>query len=208
LKQENGIHDKPNFIEILYMITIVSGLPRSGTSMMMNMLKAGGMSLLVDGIREPDKDNPSGYYEYEPVKNLKEGEVAWLSEASGKAVKVISYLLFNLPDNFQYRIVLMNRPLAEVLASQRKMLKNRGQASEKKDEKQLEVVFSKHLDQVRDWVSHNSYVNLIDVHYNHMIDDPKFGALLINRFLGNALDVEKMIQVVNPILYRQRIEDH
>lgn len=175
--------------------------------MMMNMLNAGGMNLLVDGIRKPDKDNPSGYYEYERAKSLKEGDAAWLSEASGKAVKIISYLLLYLPENFQYRIVLMNRPLAEVLASQRKMLKNRGQSSEKKDEKQLEVVFSKHLDQVRDWASHNSHVDLIEVHHNSVLDDPKSNALVVNRFLGNTLNVGNMIHVVNPLLYRQRIED-
>src|ERR1043165_1737839 len=108
-------------------ITVVSGLPRSGTSMMMKMLEAGGMSLLVDNLRTADDDNPAGYYEFEPVKKLSQGDFDWLEEAQGKAVKVIAALLADLPSAYTYQIIFMRRDMFEILASQNKMLLNRGE---------------------------------------------------------------------------------
>src|SRR3990167_393038 len=99
------------------MIVIVSGLPRSGTSLMMQMLRAGGMSLLIDDQRPADADNPHGYWEYEPVKRLQHDN-SWLPQAEGKAVKVVSALLQYLPPRHTYKIIVMHRPMQEVLASQ------------------------------------------------------------------------------------------
>ncbi|HNY87520.1 MAG TPA: hypothetical protein PKN23_13545, partial [Candidatus Hydrogenedentes bacterium] len=106
-------------------IVVVSGLPRSGTSMMMRMLAAGGMPLFTDGVRAADSDNPLGYFEHEAVKRLRE-DASWVPGAAGKAVKVVSALLPALPEGFQYRVILMRRPLEEVLASQRRMFGRRG----------------------------------------------------------------------------------
>ena len=89
-------------------VTIVSGLPRSGTSMMMKMLEAGGIELLIDRVRVADADNPKGYYEFERVKQI-ETDQAWLPEAQGKAVKMISALLRHLPADCRYRIIFMER---------------------------------------------------------------------------------------------------
>ena len=97
-------------------ITIVSGLPRSGTSLMMQMLEAGGMPVLTDGIRDADEDNPRGYYELEAVKRTKD-DPAWLHGAPGKVVKMIYLLLYDLPTTYNYRIIFMRRPLSEVVAS-------------------------------------------------------------------------------------------
>ena len=108
-------------------VVVVSGLPRSGTSLMMQMLEAGGVPILTDGERACDADNPKGYYEYEPVKALQNGDSDWLDKAEGKAVKVISFLLRHLPQKHRYRVVFMNRNLDEVLASQEKMPVTRGQ---------------------------------------------------------------------------------
>ena len=105
-------------------ITVVSGLPRSGTSMMMKMLEAGGVPLIIDNLRTSDEDNPAGYYEFEPVKKLGKGDSGWLADAQGKAVKVIAALLVHLPAAYTYQIIFMHREMSEILASQRKMLLN------------------------------------------------------------------------------------
>jgi hypothetical protein len=97
-------------------IIVVSGLPRSGTSLMMQMLEAGGQTVLVDHVRKADSDNPEGYYEYEAVKDLSKGETVWLAEAQGKAVKVISALLEFLPVEYTYRVIFMRRRIPEILA--------------------------------------------------------------------------------------------
>lgn len=102
------------------LITIVSGLPRSGTSMMMSMLEAGGMDVLTDGIRGADEDNPRGYYEFERVKQI-EHDKGWLSDARGKAVKMVAALLKYLPPEYQYQVVFVRRNMDEVLASQRRI---------------------------------------------------------------------------------------
>ncbi|MCA1601952.1 MAG: sulfotransferase [Acidobacteria bacterium] len=116
-------------------IIIVSGLPRSGTSMMMRMLEAGGINVLTDGIRKADEDNPEGYYEVELVKTLKQqSDKLWLGDARGKAVKVISALLDTLPQSYRYKVIFMNRNLAEVIASQNKMRARKGDHSESSDE--------------------------------------------------------------------------
>jgi hypothetical protein len=185
-------------------IVVVSGLPRSGTSMMMAMLQSGGLKLLKDGIRTPDDDNPKGYYEFERVKKLREGDLGWLPEAQGKVVKIISYLLLHLPENHNYRIIFMERRLAEVMASQRKMLVRRGEDPDKVSEDELEAVLEKHLQQVQDWIERQANVERISVNYNRMLEDPEDDILRINNFLGGNLDVGKMAQVIDPDLYRQR----
>lgn len=111
-------------------IIIVSGLPRSGTSMMMSVLQAGGVPLLTDGVRAPDAGNPRGYFEFEAVKELdKHGDPAWLPSARGKAVKIISFLLTRLPENYDYRVIFMQRDLDEVIASQNTLLAARRELS-------------------------------------------------------------------------------
>src|SRR3989442_10700966 len=134
------------------MIVIVSGLPRSGTSLMMQMLQAGGMSLLKDDLRPPDADNPNGYWEYEPVKRLQQDD-SWIPKAEGKAVKVVSALLQYLPPQHTYKIIFMQRPMQEVLASQTVMLERRGEPSGKADDKTLETVFLQQLHRTEHWVA-------------------------------------------------------
>jgi hypothetical protein len=184
-------------------IVVVSGLPRSGTSMMMSMLEAGGLPLLIDGVRTADGDNPKGYFEFERVKRLREGDVAWLSEAQGKAVKIISYLLLHLPENYRYRVIFMQRDLDEVLASQRKMLVNRGEDPDKLEEDQLKEIMEKHLEQVDTWCAEQPHLDRLEVPYREVIQ--KAGRFIdsIRDFLGVDLDPVKMASVVDPGLYRQ-----
>ncbi len=185
-------------------ITVVSGLPRSGTSLMMNMLEAGGMKILCDNLRMADQDNPVGYFEYERVKDLIKGDHAWLTVASGRVVKVISTLLPNLPTNHRYRIVFMRRDMAEILASQKKMLANRGEDPEKIGDTQIAQIFEKNLRQVEEWVELNPDVKRIEVSYNQLIQMPEPLVRRVNEFLGGNLEMDKMMGAINPNLYRQR----
>jgi len=191
-------------IDLKNSVIVVSGLPRSGTSMVMSMLEAGGLPLLKDGIRKADDDNPKGYYEFERVKKLREGDVAWLPEAQGKVVKIISYLLLSLPETYTYRVLFVRRKLSEIIASQRKMLIRRGEDPDKVSESELTGILSKHLDQVDAWIADQSNVERIDIDYNRMIQEPQADIERINAFLGGSLEIGKMAQVIDPNLYRQR----
>lgn len=187
-------------------VTVVSGLPRSGTSMMMKMLEAGGIDPLTDEIREADIDNPKGYYEFERVKKLDKGDTAWVPEARGKAVKVISALLRHLPDDERYRVIFMRRALDEVLASQRKMLERRDELDEDATDEELKELFLKHIDHVHAWSDPRDHIELLEVSYNDLIEEPEAGAKEIGRFLGGGLDTQAMAEVIDPDLYRNRKE--
>lgn len=187
-------------------IIIVSGLPRSGTSMMMKMLEASGMTPLTDNVREADEDNPKGYYEFERAKKLREGDFAWLPDAQGKVVKVISALLPHLPPTYNYRIIFMRRAIPEILASQRKMLVNRGEDPDKVSEGELAALFQKHLLKVNDWIVSQPNVERIDIHYGQLIEDPLPQIDQLNQFMGETMSVDKMAGVIDPNLYRQRLK--
>jgi hypothetical protein len=185
-------------------ITIVSGLPRSGTSMMMKMLEAGGIPPLTDELRAADIDNPKGYYEFERVKQLDKGDTAWLSEARGKAVKIISYLLQYLPAGQQYRVVFVRRDIPEILASQRKMIINRGEDPDQMDDTQVEALFKKHLAGIESWLAKQPHVRVLYPRYADMLANPLPEIGRINDFLGGKLDTQAMAAVVDPNLYRNR----
>ncbi len=185
-------------------ITVVSGLPRSGTSMMMQMLESGGLKILTDNLRTADEDNLRGYYEFENAKKLKTDQ-SWLEDAGGKVVKIISELLQYLPKNHVYKIIFMRRKMEEILASQQQMLVRRGMetASPISDEKMAEV-FQKHLNQTEAWLAEQSNLDVLYVDYNEVLKNPADHIASINRFLGNALNEQKMVEVVDGALYRQR----
>lgn len=185
-------------------IVVVSGLPRSGTSMAMKMLEAGGVSLVIDGIRTADEDNPKGYYEDERVKDLGQmQDKAWLAESKGKAIKIISYLLKDLPKDHNYKVLFMRRNLQEVLASQSKMLERRGEASESSDERMIEI-YEDHLWKVNRLLKRETHIEALDVPYKQVLEGPGEQARRIHDFLGLPLDVEKMAGVVDQNLYRNR----
>lgn len=186
-------------------VTIVSGLPRSGTSLMMKMLEAGGMKLLTDRIREPDEDNPKGYYEFERVKQI-EHDQSWLEDARGKAVKMISQLLQHLPSDYTYKVVFMGRNMEEILASQKQMLIRRGEPADEVSDEKMGALFRKHLERVKAWMARQPNVDVIYVSYNDVLDNPSERAEAVNRFLGGDLNVADMVNVVDPALYRQRRE--
>jgi hypothetical protein len=186
-------------------IIVVSGLPRSGTSMAMKMLDAGGVPTLADGIRIADEDNPEGYYELERVKDLdKNGDTAWLREARGKAVKIISFLLTYLPDTFEYRVIFMDRDLDEVLASQQKMLVRRGEAKGTSQDTHMRQVYQEHLAKVDRFLTARTCFATLRLGYRNVIDNPAVEARRIDEFLGGRLNVERMAAVADRRLYRNR----
>lgn len=185
-------------------IVVVSGLPRSGTSMAMKMLEAGGVSPIQDGIRTADEDNPKGYYEDERVKDLHEMEdKSWLGDARGKAIKIISFLLTHLPEDHNYKIVFMRRHLDEVLASQTKMLERRDEDNETTDE-QMRKVYETHLWQVNRLLKRKTCFETLDIDYRVALDNPRQMAEQIRGFLGQPMDVDAMTGVVDKNLYRNR----
>ena len=184
-------------------IIIVSGLPRSGTSMAMSMLEAGGIPALTDQVRQADSDNPKGYYEFERVKKLPDGDTDWLADVEGKAVKVIASLIPYLPPNHEYRVLFMRRKIDEILASQSRMLENRGEESTIKDE-EMATLFDKHLLKVRAWMNSQPNLLYLDLDYNTLIENPQPYLHQINQFLDGGLDEEMMIKVIDKSLYRQR----
>jgi hypothetical protein len=185
------------------MITIVSGLPRSGTSLMMQMLAAGGMPILSDGERQADVDNPRGYLEWERIKQLPK-DPACIAEAEGKAVKVISLLLLSLPEGHEYHVIFMQRPLAEVLASQDVMLQHRGTAKPGADPSIIAAALEKNLRAVNAFLDSKAHVKTLRVSYHDVLRDAEGITQKISRFLEISLNVEAMNRQVDATLYRNR----
>jgi hypothetical protein len=184
-------------------IVVVSGLPRSGTSMLMKMLEAGGLPVVTDGLRSADEDNPKGYYEDERVKDLHQaGDKAWLRDARGKVVKIISFLLKSLPADNNYQVLFMHRNLREIVASQNKMLVRRGERNDTTDERAVALL----EEQVRDarFFLRRPQFEVLEMNYGEILQGGRPQAQRITEFLGRPLDVEKMAQVVDVQLYRNR----
>jgi hypothetical protein len=185
-------------------IIIVSGLPRSGTSLMMQMLAGGGIEILTDAVRTADDDNPRGYLEFEPVKKLKHDR-SWLPAARGKAVKMVSQLLYDLPPGERYRIIFMRRDLDEVLVSQEKMLARLGRQAAPRE--RIKRAFETHLEQLDGWLAKQPHMTLLPVIYKTLIEAPDAQARRVCDFLGRDLDLEAMASAVDPNLYRNRRMD-
>jgi len=184
-------------------ITVVSGLPRSGTSLMMQMLVAGGIPPLTDGIRQPDADNPRGYFEFERVKQLKHDK-AWLADATGKVVKIVHLLLTELPPDHNYRVVFMRRHIDEILASQQKMLQRSGRTRPAGNAGLLAKNFIAQVSQVQQWLSARPNFRMLEVWHHDLIAHPQEQVARINTFLGGALNETSMITAIDPALHRNR----
>lgn len=185
-------------------IIVVSGLPRSGTSMLMAMLDAGGLKMMTDGLRAADEDNPRGYYELEPVKDLATAhEKPWLHQARGKGIKVVSTLLKELPRTHNYKVVFLRRDLDEVLASQARMLERRSKRNHV-DDTRLRALFEDELWRADYLLEHSSHFEHLYVDYSHCVANPAEQARRIAAFVGAGLDVDAMAGVVDASLYRNR----
>ncbi len=188
-------------------VIVVSGLPRSGTSMMMKMLDATGLPIMTDHQRTADEDNPKGYFEYERVKNLgEETDKSWVRDARGKVLKVISHLLEALPDDNFYRVILMRRDFDEIIASQNKMLVRRAEENPIEDAAAKES-YIRHLVDVRFMARKRPNFEMIEVHFTQALQAPQAFVTEVNAFLGGELDTDAMRAVVDPNLYRNRKPD-
>jgi hypothetical protein len=184
-------------------INIVSGLPRSGTSLMMQMLDAGGLEALTDHVRAKDEDNPRGYFEFEAVKRTKK-DASWLKDAGGRVVKMVHVLLYDLPPGRAYRVVFMKRDLREVIKSQTVMLDRRGTTGANLTDEQLMKAYEGQLGKIEGWLAEQPSFQVLYVSYNELMEDPAGAAQAVNKFLGGSLDEEAMLKHVDPTLYRQR----
>jgi hypothetical protein len=184
-------------------IVVVTGLPRSGTSMLMRMLEAGGIPAMTDGMRVADEDNPHGYFEYERVKRLAD-DSGWLGRAGGHSVKIISALLEHLPGGHDYKVVLVKRDIREVLASQRVMLERRGKADSGSDDARMAGLFERHLAKIERFVESNPAMTLHAVEHREALEAPDRVASALNCFLGGCLDEEAMACAIDPSLHRNR----
>jgi hypothetical protein len=174
--------------------------------MLMGMLSAGGVELVVDGVRTADEDNPKGYHELEQVKALdKPGDRTWLGATQGKALKIISFLLPHLPDAYDYKIIFMRRNLPEVLASQQKMLERRGEASGDVSDDEMAEMFAAHLTKIEGLLARRDNCDVLYVEHRDAVNQPSAVAESINEFLGGHLDTRAMTAVVDPQLYRNRV---
>ena len=186
-------------------IIIVSGLPRSGTSMMMRMLEAGGIEIVTDHIRKADEDNPQGYYELEKVKKIKQ-DYTFLNETYGKVFKMISMLLYDLPLDKSYKIIFMKRNMTEILNSQKIMLqRNAKDRSENNDDTSMGNLFEKHINDITAWLAQQPNTEVIYINYNDVITAPLASAQAVEQFLDRRLNVDKMAAVVDHTLYRNRV---
>jgi len=184
-------------------LTVVSGLPRSGTSMMMMMLEAGGLPVLTDRTRAADEDNPRGYYEFEPVKKTKT-DASWVATATGHVVKIVHVLLYDLPPQYDYRVLLMRRDMKEVIASQTAMLEHQGRAGATLTPERLAQIFADQLQRLAAWLETQPNFRHLEIDHRHVIEDPRGEAQRVATFLGDDLDVPAMAATVDPALYRQR----
>ena len=184
-------------------ITIVSGLPRSGTSMMMQAIEAGGIPALTDNIRKKDEDNPKGYYEFELAKKTKD-DPSWVPGARGKVVKMVYVLLYDLPGEYEYRVIFMRRNINEVLASQKIMLQRSGEKGANISDEKLAELFKAQLEKFDHWIAERENLSILSVDYKDMITSPKEQCERINNFLGGDLDIDASVAAVDPSLYRNR----
>jgi len=184
-------------------VTVVSGAPRSGTSMMMRMLADGGVPALTDGVRQADRDNPHGYFEFEPVKRTKV-DASWLEQAQGRAVKMVYGLLADLPTDRPYRVVLMRRDVGEMVKSQRLMLERLGKDGGKMSDDRKAEVFAAQLDDAERRLRSLACFSCLAMNYNELVADPRPHVERLAEFLGGGMDEGAMCAVVDPTLWRNR----
>lgn len=186
-------------------ITVVSGLPRSGTSMMMQMLNAAGFDIYTDEVREADENNPKGFFEHEKVKGLAKDN-KWLRDANGKVVKVVSPLLRFLPPNFNYKVIILKRDVKEITLSQHKMLVKAGKADADSYPMKMEKTLEKQYLNSIEWMKKQPYIEFTEVDFREAISNPLLAAEQVESFLDKKLDTEKMALTTDKSLYRNKLK--
>jgi hypothetical protein len=184
-------------------VTIVAGVPRSGTSLLMQMLAAGGMPILTDGVRAADIDNPRGYLEFEPVKNTR-NDPSWLEKAGGHAVKMVYALIYDLPSTFNNRVILVRRDLSEAIASQRAMLERLGRTGSKLPDDRVAALFEREMAAIKQWIAKQPNFRLMELDFRDCVYNPAAVAEALSSFLGGRLDQLQMAKAAEPSLHRKK----
>ncbi len=202
---ENGVFGSKVRIPTLLedTVIVVSGLPRTGTSMMMQVLQAGGVRILDDQHREADASNARGYCEDRRVKSLHR-DATWLEEAQGKAVKIVAPLIPHLrySSGLHYGVIFMDRDLREVLQSQQVMLQKLGRGGSGGSDRQLEQVFRSQLKMVQRVLREHG-VPVLTVRYQDCLREPERIVAAVDHFLGGGLDQAAMIRAIDRDLCHQ-----
>ncbi len=185
------------------MITVVSGLPRSGTSLMMQILDANGVTILTDHVRCADESNTRGYYEYEKVKSLMKDN-SWVGEAEGKAVKIIAQLIPSLPPNYSYDVIFMERDIDEIVSSQEKMLARSNARKSLMSRDILTKTFLQHAENTRRWICSQKNMRMVSVSFKDLITTTSVEIAKINSGLPMTLQTEMSVRVIHPELYREQ----
>lgn len=170
---------------------------------MMQILGAAGVPLLCDTARPPDASNPRGYFELEAVKRTRR-DASWLERAPGHAVKVIHALLADLPRDRSYRVIWMERPIAEVVESQNAMLARLGRASDDLPAAELERVFAAQSARARALLEEADCFRWTRVSYPTLVRDPLPSLDALRRFLDLGAPLEALATQVVPDLHRTR----
>ena len=184
-------------------LTIVTGVPRSGTSLVMQMLAAGGHPIASDGVRGADPDNPRGYFELEAAKRL-ERDASWLQPLAGRALKLLPTLVPSLPPELRYRVLLVRRRLDEVLDSQRAMLARRGETTTPAEDARLRPAFTAQLARLEAWLAAQDGLVWLRIDHAELLGQPVRAAERLAGFLGGGLDARAMATCIDPALHRQR----
>jgi hypothetical protein len=187
-------------------IFIVSGLPRSGTSLLMSLVGQLGVPLLTDDVRKPDSSNPKGFFEYEPVKTMYKGENRWLEFAKGKCVKIISPLLPYLSPQYNYYVLFINREIREIIKSQ-KVMRNVTDANNIVDDSKLMENYKRHLMTTERWLSSQKNIQVIYFDFNKIIaKSPEELEKLIKSFQPfNIKNNNDVFHIIEQDLYRNRL---
>jgi len=171
--------------------------------MMMQMLEAGGIPVFTDNVRKPDEDNPKGYYELEKAKHVAD-DASWMDEAEGKAFKMVSMLLYDLPADRRFKVIFMTRRMEEILASQAAMLNRTSKKEHGPNDAEMKKHFELHMEKLGRWLDERKNMEVLRCSYNAILDDPSAQAGLVERFLDRKLDIARMAAVVAPELHRHR----
>jgi hypothetical protein len=186
-------------VDLGSMTVVVTGLPRSGTSMMMQMLAAGGAGCLVDAQRPADRFNPRGYMEFAPVASLAR-DAGFLDHAAGKAVKIVIPHLFCLPTDPDYRLIFMLRDIQQVARSQQAMARANQPDQPALDEASLVGILEHQLDQARRFVDQQFADHVLYIPYQQGLADPAGTARQVNALSGDRLDEKAMANAVDPMM--------
>ena len=178
-------------------ITVVSGLPRSGTSMMMQILHAGGLEPVTDNVRLADASNSKGYYEHEAVKALSKGNYECLRNAQGRAIKIISSLLKHLPCDHHYKVIFMQRDIDDVIESQDRMLLSLNKPLNSQDNKKIKKLYAQHLNNITSWLSQQDNIDVLYVNYTEVLNKPVNHIDLITEFTHIKADSKPMIDCID-----------